>query len=68
MADVVFSGPCKPRLNHNREVVVLLGQEVAVGEQIAAVGATGWATGPHLDNRIEMGGELIDPLRLDWTR
>lgn len=54
--------------NHNREVVVRVGQEVGVGEQIAAVGATGWATGPHLDLRVEMGGELIDPLRLDWTR
>ena len=54
--------------NHNREVIVRVGQEVAVGEQIAAVGATGWATGPHLDLRIEMGGKLIDPLRLDWTR
>ena len=54
--------------NHNREVVVQAGQEVAVGEQIAAVGATGRATGPHLDVRIEMGGELIDPLRLDWTQ
>lgn len=54
--------------NHNREVVVRVGQDVAVGEQIAAVGATGWATGPHLDVRIEMGGKLIDPLRLDWTQ
>lgn len=54
--------------NHNREVIVRVGQDVAVGERIAAVGASGWATGPHLDLRIEMGGELIDPLRLDWTR
>lgn len=54
--------------NHNREVVVRVGQDVAVGEQIAAVGETGWATGPHLDLRIEMGDELIDPLRLNWTR
>ncbi|MEW5990416.1 MAG: LysM peptidoglycan-binding domain-containing M23 family metallopeptidase [Chloroflexota bacterium] len=54
--------------NHNREVSVRVGQDVAAGEQIAAVGATGWATGPHLDLRIEMGGEFIDPLRLDWTR
>lgn len=54
--------------NHNRVVTVRVGQEVARGEQIAAVGATGWATGPHLDLRIRMGGELIDPLRLDWAR
>lgn len=54
--------------NHNREVMVQVGQTVATGEQIAAVGATGWATGPHLDLRIDMGGRLIDPLGLDWAR
>lgn len=48
--------------NHNREVSVAVGQVVAAGDQIASVGATGWATGPHLDLRIEMGGRLIDPL------
>ena len=54
--------------NHNREVTVLVGRVVAGGEQIAAVGATGWATGPHLDLRIDMGGRLVDPLGLGWAR
>jgi len=54
--------------NHNREVTVRVGQVVASGEPIAAVGATGLATGPHLDLRIEMGGDLINPLRLEWAR
>lgn len=50
--------------NHNREVLVRPGQVVAAGQRIASVGATGWATGPHLDLRVEMGGRLIDPLSL----
>jgi hypothetical protein len=50
--------------NHNREVTVRVGEVVAGGQQVAAVGATGWATGPHLDLRIEMGGRLVDPLGL----
>lgn len=50
--------------NHNREVVVRVGQEVAAGQQIASVGATGRATGPHLDLRVEMDGRLVDPLSL----
>lgn len=52
--------------NHNREVAVTVGQVVATGELIARVGSTGNSTGPHLDLRVEMGGKLVNPLRLDW--
>ncbi len=54
--------------NHNRKVVVRVGQVVGAGEKIAEVGSTGWSTGPHLDLRIQMGAEPINPLRLSWTR
>lgn len=54
--------------NHNRRVLVRRGQAVAAGQRIAEVGATGRATGPHLDLRIKMGDRLVDPLRLRWTR
>lgn len=50
--------------NHNRGVAVGPGQVVAAGQRIAWVGATGLATGPHLDLRIEMAGRLVDPLAL----
>jgi len=52
--------------NHNREVTVSVGQVVATGELVARVGSTGNSTGPHLDLRVEMGGKLVNPLRLDW--
>jgi LysM repeat protein len=50
--------------NHNRRVLVAVGQRVLGGERIAEVGATGNATGPHLDVRIEMGGRYVNPLSL----
>ncbi len=50
--------------NHNQSVAVRAGQEVAAGQRIARVGSTGWSSGPHLDLRIEMGGRLVNPLRL----
>ena len=50
--------------NHNQVVTVRAGQKVAAGQRIARVGSTGISTGPHLDLRIEMGGRLVNPLRL----
>jgi murein DD-endopeptidase MepM/ murein hydrolase activator NlpD len=50
--------------NHNRAVAVARGDRVKAGQKIAAVGATGWATGPHLDLRVEMGGRFVNPLGL----
>lgn len=50
--------------NHNRGVAVARGDRVKAGQKIAAVGATGWATGPHLDLRVEMGGRFVNPLGL----
>jgi len=50
--------------NHNRGVAVRVGQRVSQGETIAWVGMTGWATGPHLDFRIEMERRFVDPLQV----
>ncbi len=40
------------------------GRSVRQGEVIGYVGATGLATGPHLDYRVQRGGRWIDPLSL----
>jgi murein DD-endopeptidase MepM/ murein hydrolase activator NlpD len=50
--------------NHNRAVAVSRGDVVTAGQLIAWVGVSGWATGPHLDLRIEMHGRFVDPLAL----
>lgn len=40
------------------------GRKVAQGEIIGYVGATGLATGPHLDYRVSDRGKWLDPLKL----
>lgn len=40
------------------------GARVAQGQVIGTLGATGTATGPHLDFRVKERGRFLDPLRL----
>ena len=49
---------------HLHEILVRRGQTVRKGEIIGSVGATGRATGPHLDWRMYWQGAYIDPQRL----
>lgn len=46
---------------HLSEVVAVPGQRVKAGDLIARVGATGRATGPHLDWRINWFNVRVDP-------
>lgn len=48
-------------LFHLSAVDVAVGQEVAKGEKIGAVGATGRATGPHVDWRVNWNAVRLDP-------
>jgi murein DD-endopeptidase MepM/ murein hydrolase activator NlpD len=49
---------------HLSRIDVRRGQRVAQGDRIGTVGATGLATGPHLDYRMSRNGRFVDPLRL----
>lgn len=49
---------------HLSAIFVHGGQRVTQGERIGLVGATGLATGPHLDFRIRKNGTLVNFLRL----
>ena len=46
---------------HMSEVSVQVGDELQAGDLIGAIGATGRATGPHLDWRMNWREERIDP-------
>lgn len=41
------------------------GDRVAQGQLIGYVGATGWATGPHLHYELRVDGKQIDPMAVD---
>jgi murein DD-endopeptidase MepM/ murein hydrolase activator NlpD len=47
---------------HLSRVQVRVGQRVEQGATIGAVGATGLATGPHLDYRLARNGAFVNPL------
>lgn len=44
------------------------GDKVEQGQVIGYVGASGTATGPHLDFRVKKNGRYIDPLKLTGNR
>ena len=49
---------------HCSETLVTQGTVVRAGEAVAKVGATGWATGPHLHFEIRKNGTKLDPLQI----
>lgn len=47
---------------HLSRIDVRVGQKVEQGQRIGAVGATGWATGPHLHFEFRVNGAHQDPI------
>jgi len=46
---------------HLSRIDVKKGQRVEQGQRVGAVGATGWATGPHLHFEFRVNGQHQDP-------
>ncbi|MBX3604008.1 MAG: M23 family metallopeptidase [Piscinibacter sp.] len=52
---------------HLSRIDVRRGQRVEQGTNIGAVGATGWATGPHLHFEVKVRGEQRNPITIAQT-
>jgi murein DD-endopeptidase MepM/ murein hydrolase activator NlpD len=52
---------------HLSRIDVRKGQRIEQGQRLGAVGATGWATGPHLHFEFRINGQHQDPLRVAKT-
>jgi murein DD-endopeptidase MepM/ murein hydrolase activator NlpD len=46
---------------HLSKIQVKKGQRIAQGQTVGLVGATGWATGPHLHFEFRINGQHKDP-------
>jgi murein DD-endopeptidase MepM/ murein hydrolase activator NlpD len=49
---------------HLSKMLVRRGQSVSQGQTVGLVGATGWATGPHLHFEFRVNGVHKDPQQL----
>jgi murein DD-endopeptidase MepM/ murein hydrolase activator NlpD len=59
----VDHGGWKTRYAHLSRATVARGETVSAGERVGLVGATGFATGPHLHLEVIVRGANVDPAR-----
>ncbi len=61
---VKHAGERETRYAHLSRIDARRGQRLQQGDSIGAVGATGWATGPHLHFEFRVRDENVDPMTI----
>jgi murein DD-endopeptidase MepM/ murein hydrolase activator NlpD len=64
VVELQHAGDRKTVYAHLSRIDVRKGQKVEQGQLIGAVGATGWATGPHLHFEFKIKGTQVDPMQI----
>ena len=59
---IAHGGGVRTLYSHLSRVGVRVGQQVAAGQRIGRIGASGHATGPHLHFEVRLRGAAVDPL------
>lgn len=54
--------------SHLSSIAVKRGEQVRQGQMLGRVGSSGHSTGPHLDYRIKINGQFVDPLKVQYPR
>lgn len=52
----------KTAYGHASKLYVKKGQKVVQGQKVAAVGSTGFSTGPHVHIEVRLNGKLVNPI------
>lgn len=64
MVEIRHSGDKSTVYAHLSKIIARKGQRITQGQQVGLVGATGWATGPHLHFEFRVAGQFQDPLTI----
>ena len=62
MVVIQHAGGIATAYAHNSSIAVAVGQAVAQGQAIAAVGCTGSCCGDHLQFEVRVNGSPVDPM------
>lgn len=63
VVEIDHGGGFKTRYAHLQAISVAMGQKVAIGQRIGAMGSTGRSTGVHLHYEVWENGRVQDPTR-----